>query len=178
MSGSTRLRLDVHEDLVTQQQVQLGLKRLWYKQPDDCVTIEDVTLRVLSDLGLAAGANVCHNVLLTVDGFTMPPDAPADLLRDGDLVVLLPAAVQVSELRQGMVLSYDASSGSYNGLLNDGMGNGAADACVRGGTLAVEPRPGRSSRGGARRTAIGPLLKALRAQAAEQGDGISTFAEA
>jgi hypothetical protein len=52
---------------------------------------------VLSDLTLAPGATspACHNVLLTVDGFALPPEAPVDLLRDGDLVVLLPAAVQV-----------------------------------------------------------------------------------
>lgn len=72
----------------------------------------------------------------------------------------------------------DDAPGSWNGLPGGGTGNGAADACGRGGTLAVRPRPGRSSRGGARQTAIGPLLKALRAQAAEQGDGTSTFAGA
>lgn len=67
-----------------------------------------------------------------------------------------------------------------NGLPGSALDNGVADGCGggdgRGGSsLAVGPGPARSSRGGARRTAVGPLLRALRAQAAEQAEGEATL---
>lgn len=50
-------------------------------------------LQVVQDLQLCAGS--ASDVLLAVDGFTMPAGSPAGLLRDGDHVTLLSLKAQV-----------------------------------------------------------------------------------
>lgn len=42
-------------------------------------------------------ADSASDVLLAVDGFTMPADGPAGLLRDGDHVTLLSLKAQVTK---------------------------------------------------------------------------------
>lgn len=127
-AAGMRLRLDIHSSLMPADTAAQGLGRSWFR-PDIASTIGDVAQQI-SDryhLGWKFTDAPPPAFVLLLDGFALPLDSPADLLRDGDLVTVQPPATPISRH------ATPAPSGARLGLAAVGAAAASAHLAAVGG---------------------------------------------